>query len=121
MGNSYPHLFEPVKLGDVLVQNRIVANPMSGYFEDRCYGGAGIVVCGHTIVEPGRSSWMSPDEPYAFSKYERESTVARARMARAAGSVASIELAHAVYMRERSTTPWVQMRSLAMMASKCVQ
>lgn len=95
MGNSYPHLFEPVKLGDVLVQNRIVANPMSGYFEDRCYGGAGIVVCGHTIVEPGRSSWMSPDEPYAFSKYERESTVARARMARAAGSVASIELAHA--------------------------
>ena len=71
MNRFYPHLFAPITLGDVLVQNRIVANPMSGYFEDRCRGGAGIVVCGHTIVEPGRSSWMSPDEPYAFSKYER--------------------------------------------------
>ena len=91
----YPHLFSPIKLGDVLVQNRIVANPMSEHFEDRCRGGAGIVVCGHTIVEPGRSSWMSGDEPYAFSKYEREATVRRARIARLSGSAASIELAHA--------------------------
>lgn len=92
---SYPHLFSPIKLGDTLVQNRIVANPMSEHYEDRCRGGAGVVICGHTIVEPGRSSWMSADEPYAFSKYERESTVARARMARAGGAAASIELAHA--------------------------
>lgn len=92
---SYPHLFSPIRLGDTLVQNRIVANPMSEHYEDRCRGGAGVVICGHTIVEPGRSSWMSADEPYAFSKYERESTVARARMARAGGAAASIELAHA--------------------------
>jgi len=95
VGSKYRNLFSPIKLGDVLVQNRIVANPMSEHFEDRCLGGAGIVICGHTIVEPGRSSWMSGDEPYAFSKYERESTVARARMCRASGSAASIELAHA--------------------------
>ncbi len=95
MACRYPHLFSPIKLGDVLVQNRIVANPMSEHYEDRCRGGAGIVICGHTIVEPGRSSWMSADEPHAFSKYEREATVARARMARMAGSAASIELAHA--------------------------
>lgn len=92
---SYPHLFSPIRLGDTLVQNRIVANPMSEHYDDRCRGGAGVVICGHTIVEPGRSSWMSADEPYAFSKYERESTVARARMARAGGAAASIELAHA--------------------------
>lgn len=92
---SYPHLFSPIRLGDTLVQNRIVANPMSEHYEDRCRGGAGVVICGHAIVEPGRSSWMSADEPYAFSKYERESTVARARMARAGGAAASIELAHA--------------------------
>lgn len=92
---SYLHLFSPIKLGDTLVQNRIVANPMSEHYEDRCRGGAGVVICGHTIVEPGRSSWVSADELYAFSKYERESTVARARMARAGGAAASIELAHA--------------------------
>lgn len=92
---KYPHLFSPIKLGDVLVQNRIVANPMSERFEDRCQSGAGIVICGHTIVEPGRSSWMSSDEPYLFSKYQREEASRRARMARLSGSAASIELAHA--------------------------
>lgn len=95
MMNPYPHLFSPIKLGNVLVQNRIVANPMSGPFEDRGLGGAGIVICGHTIVEPGRSSWMSEDEPYAFSKYEREATRHRATVARRTGAAASIEIAHA--------------------------
>lgn len=136
---KYPHLFSPIKLGDVLVQNRIVANPMSEHFEDRCLGGAGIVICGHTIVEPGRSSWMSADEPYAFSKYAREEAVRRARMARQAGAVASIELAHAglyartidyamgpdAFVREdgvevRAMTPGMMGRTAACWAQACV-
>ncbi len=116
---SYPHLFSPIRLGDTLVQNRIVANPMSEHYEDRCRGGAGVVICGHTIVEPGRSSWMSADEPYAFSKYERESTVARARMARAGGAAASIELAHAGQYAPPWTTPWDRTALCAPMASRC--
>lgn len=91
---AYPHLFSPIKLGDVLVQNRIVANPMSEHFEDRTLGGPGVVICGHTIVEEGRSSWMSPDEPYAFSKYEVEETRRRILKAQRTGARASIELAH---------------------------
>lgn len=136
---KYPHLFSPIKLGDVLVQNRIVANPMSEHFEDRCLGGAGIVICGHTIVEPGRSSWMSADEPYVFSKYAREEAVRRARMARQAGAVASIELAHAglyartidyamgpdAFVREdgvevRAMTPDMMGRTAACWAQACV-
>lgn len=138
MMNLYPHLFSPIKLGSVLVQNRIVANPMSGPFEDRGLGGAGIVICGHTIVEPGRSSWMSADEPYAFSKYEREATRHRATVARRTGSAASIEIAHAgqyartvdyamgpdAFMREdgvevRAMTPEMMEHTAACWAQAC--
>ena len=116
---SYPHLFSPIRLGDTLVQNRIVANPMSEHYDDRCRGGAGVVICGHTIVEPGRSSWMSADEPYAFSKYERESTVARAAWrARVVRRQAS-SLRMRVSMRAPWTTPWDRTALCAPMASRC--
>lgn len=92
---QYPHLFEPIKLGDVLLQNRIVANPMSWKFEDRCLGGPGVVICGSTIVEPERSSWAGPDEPYAFEKYHVEEARRRILKAHQTGAAASIELGHA--------------------------
>lgn len=92
--HAYPYLFSPIKLGDVLVQNRIVANPMGDTFEDKSLGAPGIVVCGHAIVEEGRSSFATGDEPYAFSKYEVEKTRRRALMARRRGARASIELHH---------------------------
>lgn len=99
---AYPHLFSPIKLGNVLVQNRIVANPMGEAYEDKALGGPGIVVCGHVIVEEGRSSFSSPDQPYAFSKYEVERTRHRALKARRAGAKASIELHHSgLYARVR--------------------
>ena len=99
---AYPHLFSPIKLGNVMVQNRIVANPMSDTFEDKSLGGPGIVICGHAIVEEGRSSFMSGDEPYAFSKYQVEHTRHRALKARRTGAKASIELHHSgVWARVR--------------------
>lgn len=91
---AYPHLFSPIKLGNVLVQNRIVANPMGDSFDDKSLGGPGIVICGHAIVEEGRSSFSTPAEPYAFSKYEVERTRHRALKARRTGAKASIELHH---------------------------
>lgn len=94
MPQAYPHLFSPLKLGNVTIQNRIVANPMSESFEDRAAGGPGVVICGHCIVEPGRSSWASPDEPYAFHKYSVEATRRRVLLAHSRGARASIELHH---------------------------
>lgn len=94
MSQAFPHLFTPIKLGNVMVQNRIVANPMGDTFEDKALGGPGVVVCGHVIVEEGRSSFMSGAEPYGFSKYQVEHTRHRALKARLAGAKASVELHH---------------------------
>lgn len=94
MEQKYPRLFSPIKLGNVLVQNRIVANPMSESYADRTLGGPGVVICGHCIVEPGRSSFASPQEPYAFHKYQVEKTRKGILMAHRTGARASIELHH---------------------------
>lgn len=92
---NYPHLFSPIKINTVTSRNRIVATPVGEVFEEKALGGAGIVICGHTIVEPGRSSFASPDEPYAFHKYEVEHTQSKIRRAHQAGAKASIEIFHA--------------------------
>ena len=92
---KYPLLFSPIKINNVISRNRIVATPVSDYFEEKALGGAGIVVCGHTLVEPGRSSFASADEPYAFHKYEVEHTQSKIRRVHQAGAKASIEIFHA--------------------------
>lgn len=106
MDRYYPHLFSPIKLGDVLVQNRIVANPMGDSYEDKSLGGAGIVICGHVIVEEGRSSFMSGDEPYGFSKYQVEEVRHRMLIAQRTGARTSIELHH--------SGVWARVRDFAM-------
>lgn len=92
---KYPHLFSPIKINNMMVRNRIVATPMGNKFFDKSLGGAGIVIAGSVITEPGRSSCMSADEPYAFSKYEVEKTRQRILIAHQGGAKASIEIFHA--------------------------
>ncbi|MFZ7132568.1 MAG: FAD-dependent oxidoreductase [Eubacteriales bacterium] len=92
---KYPNLFSPIKINGMIVKNRIVATPMGHYFYDKSLGGAGIIIAGSVIVEPGKSSFASPDEPYAFSKYEVEKTRQRLLIAQQAGAKVSIELGHA--------------------------
>ena len=92
---KFEKLFTPIKINQLIVRNRIVATPVGDEFEEKALGGAGIVICGHTIVDPGRSSFASPDEPYAFHKYEVEKTQSRIRRAHQAGAKASIEIFHA--------------------------
>ena len=92
---KFEKLFSPIKINQLMVRNRIVATPVGDEFEEKALGGAGIVICGHTIVDPGRSSFASPDEPYAFHKYEVEKTQSRIRRAHQAGAKASIEIFHA--------------------------
>lgn len=91
---KYEHLFTPIKINQLMIKNRIVAAPISDTYEEKALGGAGIVIAGHAIVEPGRSSFASPMEPDAFSKYQVEETRKRVLKIHAGGARASIELFH---------------------------
>ena len=92
---QFPNLFTPIKINGMVSRNRIVATPIGDFFEEKALGGAGIVICGHTIVDPGRSSFASPDEPYVFHKYSVEEAQQRIRKCHQAGARASLELFHA--------------------------
>lgn len=91
---KYPHLFQPIKINGLMIKNRIVATPV-GPFNDKSLGGAGLIITGSVFVEPGKSNWFKPDEPYAFDKYEVQSTRERILIAHQAGAKASLELGHA--------------------------
>ena len=90
----FPHLFQPLEINGTIFKNRIIATPTGDSFEDKAVGGAGLIVAGHAIVEPGRSSFASADEPYPFAKYERESTRHRVLQIHQSGAKASIEIFH---------------------------
>ncbi|MBN9375508.1 MAG: FAD-dependent oxidoreductase [Cellulomonas sp.] len=91
---DFPHLFSPLTINSMVTKNRIVATPTGDFFEDKALGGAGIVIAGHAIVEPGHSSYSSADEPDPFAKYEVEETRRRVLKIHQAGAKASIELFH---------------------------
>ena len=92
---EFPNLFSPIKINSMMSRNRIVAAPIGDVFEEKALGGAGIVICGHALVEPGRSSFASGDEPYLFHKYSVEEAQSRIRKCHQAGARASLELFHA--------------------------
>jgi 2,4-dienoyl-CoA reductase-like NADH-dependent reductase (Old Yellow Enzyme family)/thioredoxin reductase len=87
-------LFSPLTVNGMILKNRIVAAPTGDLFEEKALGGAALVVAGHSIVEPGKSSFASADEPWPFEKYERESTRHRVLKIHQAGAKASIEVFH---------------------------
>ena len=90
----FDSLFSPITINGMILKNRIVAAPTSDLYEEKALGGAGMVIAGHTIVEPGRSSFKSGDEPWLFDKYEREDTRRRVLGVHRGGAKASIELIH---------------------------
>lgn len=93
-GQAFPHLFSPITINRLTLKNRIVATPTGDFFEDKALGGPAVVITGHAIVEPGRSSYSSAQEPDAFAKYEREETRRRLLKVQQAGGRASIEIFH---------------------------
>ncbi|MBQ9840083.1 MAG: FAD-dependent oxidoreductase [Erysipelotrichaceae bacterium] len=92
---KYTHLFSPIPFNGIMLKNRIIAAPISDEYEEKAKGGAALVVCGHSIVEYGRSSFASGYEQSAFFKYEVEKTQQKIRTCHKAGARASIELFHA--------------------------
>ena len=70
----YNHLFQPISINGMILKIELWQHRQSDDFEEKALGGAALVIAGHAIVEPGRSSFASPEEPYPFAKYEREAT-----------------------------------------------
>ena len=95
MNLKYPCLFSPLKINSIMVSNRIIANPMGQVFAEKALGRPGVVIAGSVITQPGKSSWESADQPYAFAKYQVEKTRQRVLIAHQGGAKASIEIAHA--------------------------
>ena len=93
-GTMFDKLFEPITINGMTLRNRIVAAPTSDEFREKAEGGAALVIAGHTIVEPGRSSFASAAEPWLFEKYEREATHERVLACHRYGAKASIEIFH---------------------------
>ncbi|KXZ55004.1 hypothetical protein GPECTOR_3g168 [Gonium pectorale] len=102
-----PLLFEPIKLGDVVVPNRIFLSPMCMYSAQngvpnnwhlvhlgaRAAGGCGLVMAEATAVVPeGR---ISPNDTGIWNDQQEAAWRPIADFIRSQGSVAAIQLAHA--------------------------
>ena len=108
MKHKYPHLFSPIRIGDVTFRNRIFSSPAShhsvipptyltkecrSYFELRAKGGAAAVALGDSIVDtetghthPHKILMDDPDAVPSLS--------ALARDIRRHGAIPSLELNH---------------------------
>jgi 2,4-dienoyl-CoA reductase-like NADH-dependent reductase (Old Yellow Enzyme family) len=111
------HLFEPLKLRDVILKNRIGVSPMCQYsaqdgvanewhlvhLGSRAVGGAGLIIAEATAVEPdGR---ISPDDLGLWDDLQVEGFRRIASFVKAQGSLLGVQLAHAG--RKASTySPW---------------
>lgn len=113
------HLFDPFRLRDLTLRNRIFVSPMCQYsaaqrdgmpdhwhlvhLGSRAVGGAGLVMVEATGVSPaGR---ISPQDLGLWSDAQRDAFRPIAEFIRAQGAVAAIQLAHAG--RKASTDqPW---------------
>jgi 2,4-dienoyl-CoA reductase-like NADH-dependent reductase (Old Yellow Enzyme family) len=118
-----PHLFDPLKIRDVIFSNRVFVSPMceysstDGYANDwhfvhlgsRAVGGAGLVLTEASAVLPeGR---ISPQDLGIWKDDHIESLGRIVRFVHAQGSVAGMQLAHAG--RKASTSrPWEGNRKL---------
>ncbi len=102
-----PHLFEPLKLRDINLKNRIGVSPMceyssqDGFANDwhlvhlgsRAVGGAGLILTEATAVEPeGR---ISPDDLGLWKDEHIEKLARIAAFVKSHGSVLGMQLAHA--------------------------
>ncbi|WP_110932044.1 oxidoreductase [Paenibacillus bouchesdurhonensis] len=90
---KFPNLFKPIRIKNVVFNNRIIATP-AGPYHDKAIGGAGVIITGSVNVSRKRASYSRPDEPYAFDKYQIEATRNRVIIAHQAGAKASLELIH---------------------------
>lgn len=91
MKEEFRILFEPIRVNQLTLANRIMAAPTTPRLpeQDLCKAGVIILGCGG-IDYPG--AWW--DTPYLFSKYERERTRKTLCEMKRGGSLVSLELMH---------------------------
>ncbi len=104
----YPHLFEPIRIGNLRLKNRIIAAPTSpsmvdrhghftpamiAYLEEKARGGAAVVTYGEAIVHSptGKSHSI---QVQLDSLGVRQGLTEAARAIHNAGAYASIQLSH---------------------------
>lgn len=105
---KYPHLFQPIRLGSLLLKNRIFAAPASqpdvnpgvylkkenvAYYEARAKGGAAVVNLGDTVVHT-RTGRAQPHKPLMDDPAVVPSLSDAARAIRQHGAFACLELSH---------------------------
>ena len=106
--NKYPHLFQPIKIGNLVLKNRIFSAPTSlnwgavdgnltpetiAYYEQKAKGGCAVVTMGESIVHT--ATGKSHDRQIELDN--PTSLVSLSHLARAIkrhGAVPSAELSH---------------------------
>lgn len=112
-----PQLFDPIRIKDVTLRNRIGVSPMCQYSSEdgmandwhlvhlgsRAVGGAGLIISEATAVEPrGR---ISPDDAGLWEDKHIEPLARITRFLKEHGAVPGIQLAHAG-RKGSSARPW---------------
>lgn len=109
MGKTrYPHLFEPIRIGNLRLKNRIIAAPtspsmitaeghmtpeMCAYLEEKAKGGAAIVTYGEAIVHS--ATGKSHNKQLQLDSFGVKQMLTEAtRMIHNAGAYANIQLSH---------------------------
>ncbi len=105
---SYPHLFSPLRVGNIRMKNRIICAPTSpsmidlnghftpemiAYLEEKAKGGAGVVTYGEAIVHS--STGKSHNKQLQLDAFGvRQGMTEAARAIHNAGAYANIQLSH---------------------------
>ena len=98
--NNYPNLFKPIKVGNIVLRNRMIATPTGpGTAKEKATGGYAMFILGSGAVDEPRSSFGNKF-PYLFSKYQRQRTREQMDQARLGGAKVSLEIMHSgIYAR----------------------
>ena len=107
-GEKYPHLFSPLRIGNIKMRNRIICAPSSpsmidlnghftsemiAYLEEKALGGAGVVTYGEAIVHS--ATGKSHNKQLQLDSFGvRQGMTEAARAIHNAGSYANIQLSH---------------------------
>ena len=92
--NKYESLFSPIKVGSLMLNNRIVAAPITGGAEtpEKMKSGAAINIMGSVHVDHHSARWFGAPDP--FSKSELFNTRKQLDFYRLGGSYVSAEVMH---------------------------
>lgn len=93
MSNRFEHILSPIKIGNMILKNRIVSTPCYGV-AIKAKGGAALVIEGCINVGSEKSFW-DKDTPYSFSKNELAKRKEQVNNAHFYGAKIGAELFHA--------------------------